>query len=1040
MLKIILQIEHRLNETSVQVYLLEKRYIICGIFLILFGIFTNAATLEGNCSTVTNQCDLSIKELELCNNSGSTETYQVRVEGEVANWVNVIPSNVTLSPGECKQLRIYTISNCYAEPGTYSVDIVVSNDSAEKVGCEIEITQGHYVEVGVEPAEQIATQCEAKSYDIILYNNSTVQHQQTEKVYIEIDGLPESWYTLEEDTVLVSKDEPEIVELTVQPPCDAALGEYVFEVETSLINPTFVNSATAIHVISQGQEFLIDTKESYEACLEEETQREISITNLGKMDDEVELELQGPVWVRLSDYDLVMESGETKDIALIFATTADSEGSYGVTITVVSKNFDYETSGEFEVNLKDCYGVEIEKLQGAVSVCAEDSPEYIFRLTNNRTKDIDVDISISGIDADLSTDFLSLSPGEGAEIEVELDVSNIISETSVTKRDVAIEIIMDTSGSMMERVNGERKIDAAKEAITFFANNITEVNLGLRVFGQEEGCAESELLVPISQLNIAEITESVGEFTPIGLTPIAASLEDAINDFKGGKEKNIILVSDGKETCEGNLESVANRLASEGITVYTVGFDIDEKGKEQLEMIASETDGMYFDAGNSDELLEVFQQITRELDIVPGGKGEKLFSLNLQSDKFSYSEDFTIEISDCYNAVLSVPAVNLCRGVSSADFLGINNLGTRSQTFEISIEPEWIEFEADAELNGNSEVLIPITLNVPLDATEEYITVRAVSKQLELVESKPINYLSDASCYGIDLIILNYELDAAACEGKTQTLILENRGMTEQVVSLSADKEWVYFDEETVEVGKGERRGVYFLISPPLDLTEEESLITIIAESDFGFKTEATIKINIVGPGFGIEPVEVEITDVNLTKVIEAMAVDVEVQFELLNDSNRTMHIFSVEALNYNAAFEVENTTLGKLEKTKVKMLLDLPEDYTKEEVEVSISVKTDEGTFTRIIKFTMPSAEQPEEEEVVEVTETVPVGVGLFTLENARNGAILILLVIVIGLIVYSILKATEATKPWKRKPSLEEEVEKIKKPRKKSKRKKKK
>lgn len=1009
---------------------LDKKFLLLGIALVIFGVCAKGVTIGGSCSSISNQCDLSLKELELCNDSAETHSYLINVEGEKAAWFNVIPDQVTLQPEECRQLRVYIIAECYAEPGEYQVDVVVRDDSIESITCFFELRQGHRVDIGITPVQQTATQCEEKSYDIVLTNNSTIANQKTERVQLRIDGLPGEWYELEESEVLVSKGSPEKIGMSVRAPCDAEFGQYEFEVEALLVNPDFMDSDSASYILTQGQEISVDVERGYDACIEEETSYSVSVTNLGKLDDRIQLELDSPDWVKLDRYELGLEKGETKNIELIFEENSAEVEKYPVSIGVKSLLYEYETTENFDVYLSDCYNLVVKKVEGDAVVCVEESPKYIFEIKNNAVKDVDVDITIAGIGAELSDSSLLIKPNETKKIEAIFDVQGLAREASVSQREVAIEIVMDSSGSMIEKVNGNRKIEAAKNAIVYFVNNITEVDLGLRVFGQEEGCASSELLVPISRLSIAEITDKVEIFSPNGMTPLADTLEESIGDFPEGKEKAIILVSDGKETCGGDLKEVAEKLSGKGIAVYAIGFDIDENGKAQLTLIADTTNGMYFDAKDSEELSGVFKQITKELDITAAKTGEKSFSLNLSSDKFNYSEGYELSIEDCYNIAVIPPALNLCKGVQGDEFIGVSNLGTKSQLIELEIEPSWIQGRKTIKLEGNSSELIPIKINTPLDATEEEITVRATSEKATYRESKPINYLSSGSCFGVDLILLETEMDAWACEGKTKTLIVENKGVTKQRVSFSADVMWVYFDQKEVQLEKGERKEVYFLISPPLDLPEGATYVTISILTDYGFASEATIKLNVFGTEPGLEPVDLRVNDINVTKVIEEMAVDVEVEFYLRNDSNRTMNVFSIEPLDFNAVFDIAEPVIKKQEKGKVTMYLDLPEGYDSETVIVPIKVKTDEGTFIRNIEISLPREE--EEAEVVE--EEIPVGAGfagLLTFENTKNAVILLLLSIVIGLIIYSILKATEAPEePKAKEVSLGEITERPKKP----------
>ncbi len=79
-----------------------------------------------------------------------------------------------------------------------------------------------------------------------------------------------------------------------------------------------------------------------------------------------------------------------------------------------------------------------------------------------------------------------------------------------------------------------------------------------------------------------------------GYTPIAFSLQQAAGDFSAdAKERVIVLVSDGKETCQGDPVVVAKALAAKGITVHAVGFLVDTAARGQLQNIARITGGTF---------------------------------------------------------------------------------------------------------------------------------------------------------------------------------------------------------------------------------------------------------------------------------------------------------------------------------------------------------------------------------------------------------------------------------------------------------------
>src|SRR4030095_5008190 len=97
-----------------------------------------------------------------------------------------------------------------------------------------------------------------------------------------------------------------------------------------------------------------------------------------------------------------------------------------------------------------------------------------------------------------------------------------------------------------------------------------------------------------------------------GYTPITHVLQLAATDFPSNTagERFIVLVSDGKETCEGDPCAAARALAASGgkLVIHTIGFGVDSAARLQLQCIASATGGTYFAAENAAQLTKVLGQ------------------------------------------------------------------------------------------------------------------------------------------------------------------------------------------------------------------------------------------------------------------------------------------------------------------------------------------------------------------------------------------------------------------------------------------------
>ncbi len=185
-----------------------------------------------------------------------------------------------------------------------------------------------------------------------------------------------------------------------------------------------------------------------------------------------------------------------------------------------------------------------------------------------------------------------------------------------------LEIILDASGSMWEKVQGEHKIKIAKNTLQKLIPTLDpKHHVGLRVYGhrKSQDCEDIELAVPVGKDNRQSILKRIEILEPKdrSMTPIASALEEAAKSLKQYEgEKGILLISDGKESCGKDPCKIIQDLMQKGfqVKVNIVGFDIREKeADEQLSCIAKATGGTYVSAKNADELFKEVEKSTKTL-------------------------------------------------------------------------------------------------------------------------------------------------------------------------------------------------------------------------------------------------------------------------------------------------------------------------------------------------------------------------------------------------------------------------------------------
>ena len=181
--------------------------------------------------------------------------------------------------------------------------------------------------------------------------------------------------------------------------------------------------------------------------------------------------------------------------------------------------------------------------------------------------------------------------GLAALVAIALPLQSAVAETGRS-----IVLILDASGSMNANLpEGTTRIEAAKAAVANLVGKLTDdTRLAFRAYGhrsppQRKDCKDSELIVGFNTVanNRATILAKADTIKAQGYTPINLSLQLAAQDLasEASAERVVLLVSDGKETCEGDPCATAKALADADakLVVHTVGFGVDTVTRQQLQ-------------------------------------------------------------------------------------------------------------------------------------------------------------------------------------------------------------------------------------------------------------------------------------------------------------------------------------------------------------------------------------------------------------------------------------------------------------------------
>mgnify|MGYP001582157297 FL=1 len=191
-----------------------------------------------------------------------------------------------------------------------------------------------------------------------------------------------------------------------------------------------------------------------------------------------------------------------------------------------------------------------------------------------------------------------------------------------TKTKHNVLIILDDSGSM--QLGGTpTRMEIAKQAIkNYVAKASSNTDIGLMIYGHKGSnsnadkavsCASAETISTLGSVNSGSIDGLLNDIKPVGWTPMGYALQQATSTFTGkeGQNNEVILLTDGEETCNSDPTGQAASLKSSSlnIKINVIGFAVDANAQTQLNQISTSGGGSFFTANNLTELDQKFNDL-----------------------------------------------------------------------------------------------------------------------------------------------------------------------------------------------------------------------------------------------------------------------------------------------------------------------------------------------------------------------------------------------------------------------------------------------
>jgi len=207
-------------------------------------------------------------------------------------------------------------------------------------------------------------------------------------------------------------------------------------------------------------------------------------------------------------------------------------------------------------------------------------------------------------------DSFSLGRYAGAPIDQALPVASL-RPGNRQERDLALELVLDRSGSMADVAGGVPKIGMAQAAARVGARFAAAHR---DQFGIVSFDITPRVLIPLAPLTRAGVPRALRTIDGLkadGGTDIYLALRQAAQEIERSQQpqRHMILMSDGVSE-DADYEPLLRRLASERVTISTVALG-DQADTRLLKRIADATRGHYYQTSDAHQLPRIFARDAR---------------------------------------------------------------------------------------------------------------------------------------------------------------------------------------------------------------------------------------------------------------------------------------------------------------------------------------------------------------------------------------------------------------------------------------------
>jgi len=333
--------------------------------------------------------------------------FNVNLEGSASSWSIAVPQSFTLvSEGET--IYIYATPNSNINPGTYTLNLLVSNNQETRtIPFTINVNNCHDIRLTGEFPKSICLN------DVTQFNyqiENLANFQET----LELDLNGPNFLSTPQSLITLNPGETKNIQVHVD--SNNQIGDYDFTLSAS--NQYLVSEINSNLQINSCYEFTVTSdKDFVDLC--EDSQETISLTikNTGTRSLDYSLYINAPEWANLDLNTFTLEPNQEKIVNVVLSPPYGVEGNFNIKLNI--NGFEKELN----VGVNKCHDVFLDVIEKSVSLCNNiQTPVYI---KNTGLFEKEFNLQTSEEWAELDEYNINLQPNEETNVNLIIDPQNL---------------------------------------------------------------------------------------------------------------------------------------------------------------------------------------------------------------------------------------------------------------------------------------------------------------------------------------------------------------------------------------------------------------------------------------------------------------------------------------------------------------------------------------------------------------------------------------------------------------------------------------